>query len=74
MICFPNITGKEMAAKIQGTVLSSLLARAISMAPADQGLVKSSDGLGAAGLPGRSVEGEGCNNDGERRGEEKERR
>lgn len=31
--------------------------RAISIAPADQGLVKRSDGLGAAGVPGWSEEG-----------------
>lgn len=37
------------------TVLSYL---AISMAPADQGLVKIIDGFGAAGVPGCSVEGD----------------
>jgi hypothetical protein len=44
------------------------------MAPADQGLVKSMEGFGAAGLPGWSDEGDTCRRDGERRGEEKERR
>lgn len=74
MICLPNITGKDTPARIQGTVLSSLFARAISIAPADQGFVNKRDGFGAAGLPGCSVEGEGCRSEGERSGEEKERR
>ena len=43
--------GKELMAMTQGIVLSSLFARAISMAPADQGLVKKTEGFGAAGVP-----------------------
>jgi hypothetical protein len=48
--------------------------RAISIAPADQGLVKRTEGFGAAGLPGSRLEGEPCSRDGERIGEEKESR
>lgn len=48
--------------------------RAISIAPADQGLVNSRLGFGAAGLPGCSDEGDGCKREGERVGEEKESR
>jgi hypothetical protein len=36
--------------------------------------VKSSEGFGAAGLPGCRVEGEGWRSDGDSRGEEKESR
>lgn len=48
--------------------------RAISIAPADHGFVKRSEGLGAAGLPGTKLDGRGWRRDGERRGEEKDRR
>jgi hypothetical protein len=48
--------------------------RAYSIAPADHGFVKRREGFGAAGLPGWRVEGEGWRSDGDRRGEEKERR
>jgi len=49
--------------------------RAISMAPADQGLVNNMDGFGAAGVPGWRVDDELCErSEGERSGEEKERR
>lgn len=48
--------------------------RAISIAPADHGLVKSTEGFGAAGLPGWRIEGAGCKREGERIGEENERR
>lgn len=46
------------------------------MAPADQGLVKIMEGLGAAGVPAWSEEGElgSLRRVGESRGEEKERR
>lgn len=74
MNCFPAMTGKEMEARIHGTVESILFARAISIAPADHGLVKSTEGFGAAGLPGWRVEGAGCKREGERIGEENERR
>jgi hypothetical protein len=47
---------------------------AISIAPADHGFVKRSDGFGAAGLPGCNVDGDGWRREGERRGEEKDRR
>src|ERR1700760_1372922 len=46
MTCLPSMTGPETIARIQGTVLSILFARASSMAPADQGLVKSRLGFG----------------------------
>jgi len=64
----------ETPARIQGICESILFARAISIAPADQGLVKRTEGFGAAGLPGWSVEGEVWRREGERIGEEKERR
>ena len=49
---------------------------AISIAPADQGLVKIIEGFGAAGVPGCSVEGAcgSLRSVGERYGDEKERR
>ena len=49
---------------------------AISIAPADQGLVKIMEGFGAAGVPGWSVVGAcgSLRSVGERYGEEKERR
>jgi hypothetical protein len=48
--------------------------RAISIAPADHGFVNSSDGFGAAGLPGCRLDGCGWSKEGESNGEEKERR
>ena len=68
--------GNETTVKIQGTVESILLARAISMAPAENGLVKNMDGLGAAGEPGCSDDGlfVSAKRVGERRGEEKDSR
>lgn len=63
-----------MAARIHGTVLSILLARANSIAPADQGDVKIIEGFGAAGVSGCRVEATGFNSSGESVGEEKERR
>lgn len=76
MICLPAMTGKDTAARIHGTVLSILLARAISMAPADHGLVKRSDGLGAAGDPGVRLAGVSgfCSSDGVRSGDENDSR
>ncbi len=68
--------GAEVSMKIQGTVESILLARAISMAAAEKGLAKNREGLGAAGDPGWSEEGllRSEKRVGERRGELKERR
>lgn len=64
-------------ARIQGTVLSILFARAISRAPALQGLTKSAVGFGLAGEPGwvettpPLVE---LRREGDRSGDEKDRR
>ena len=85
MTCLPAITGKLMIARIHGTVSSILFALAISNAPADQGFVNSTDGFGRAGEPGcacdcaLSVElefvgSDGMSNEGERIGEENDRR
>ena len=73
-----------MPAKHHGTKLSILFALAISRAPADHGFAKSILGFGCAGEPGwaggaalrqEGFEGSvGTRRDGERRGEEKERR
>jgi hypothetical protein len=71
------MTGNELMANIQGTVLSSLFARAISIAPADQGLVKSIMGFGEMGVPlmvGGTMGLIGLMSEGDIRGEEKERR
>jgi hypothetical protein len=68
--------GAEVKVKIHGIVESILFARAISIAPADQGLVKNREGLGAAGEPGW-IEVGAClsaRRVGERSGEEKDRR
>ena len=76
--CFPAITGKEMPAITHGQKLSILLARASSKAPALYGLGKRENAGGWAGFPGRKDEpgafGMGCSNDGDKIGEEKERR
>jgi hypothetical protein len=50
--------------------------RAISIAPADHGLVNNMDGFGAAGVPGCSEDNSSADlrSVGERKGEEKERR
>lgn len=72
-----NMTGNEIAAIIHGTVLSILFARAISSAPADQGLAKSEAVGGVDGLPGckvAPVDGFVESRLGERYGEEKDRR
>lgn len=65
----------------QGQKLSILFARAISKAPADQGLANRVDGAGMAGLPGWTdwamvpvSLGSGWRRDGERVGLLKERR
>jgi hypothetical protein len=55
--CLIAMTGAEAKVRIQGTVESILLARAISIAPADHGLVKNIDGFGAAGEPGWMEDG-----------------
>lgn len=70
------MTGAEVSIKIQGTVESILLARAISIAAAEKGLAKNADGLGAAGEPGWSEDGllRSEKSVGERSGELKERR
>jgi hypothetical protein len=69
--------GNELMASTQGTVLSSLLARAISIAPADQGLVNSIIGFVGMGAPlrvGGTAGVIGLMREGDIRGEEKERR
>jgi hypothetical protein len=68
------MTGADTVARIHGTVESILLARASSMAPADQGDVKTR--ATTAVVLGRAVlllEG-GLRREGEISGEEKERR
>ena len=68
--------GADVRVKIHGTVESILFARAISIAPADQGLVKNMEGFGAAGEPGWIEVGDCLSPSkvGERSGELKERR
>lgn len=55
--CLNAITGAEMMVMIQGIWLSILFARAISRAPALQGLAKRLLGAGLAGLPGWAEDG-----------------
>jgi hypothetical protein len=76
MYCLIAMIGAEVKAQIQGTVESILFARAISMAPADQGLLNIRDGFGAAGEPGTMEDGVlwSPRRVGERSGELKERR
>lgn len=85
IICLPAMGRKLIPARIHGTVLSILFALAISSAPADHGFVKSILGLGCAGEPGWAGDAalieedgfkgsEGTTREGERYGEEKERR
>jgi hypothetical protein len=76
MYCLIAMMGAEAKAQIQGTVESILLARAISIAPADQGLLNIMDGFGAAGEPGTMEDGTlwSPRRVGERSGELKERR
>jgi hypothetical protein len=70
--------GNDIPVMIHGHVLSSLFARAISRAPALQGLAKRLAGSGWAGFPGwaeDSWESEtGCRSEGDRVGEEKDKR
>lgn len=76
MYCLIAITGAEVKVRIHGTVESILFARAISIAPADQGLLKNMEGFGTAGEPGTMEDGV-CLSPrrvGERSGELKERR
>ena len=73
------MTGNEAPANTHGQNESSLFARASSSAPADQGLANNEAAEGCEGLPGWRVPGVevsslSCRRDGERRGEEKERR
>lgn len=76
--CFPAMTGNDTPAMIHGHVLSILFALANSSAPALYGLAKSIDGTGCAGLPGcvdePGVLGRGWRREGDRMGDEKERR
>jgi hypothetical protein len=51
------MTGAEITMQIHGTVESILLARAISIAPAENGDAKNMLGLGAAGVPGVRLDG-----------------
>ena len=55
--CLNAMTGKLMMQRAQGTVLSILLARALSIAAAEKGEAKKAEGLGTAGEPGRRVSG-----------------
>lgn len=68
--------GALMIMQIQGTVESILLARAISIAPAEKGEAKNMLGFGAAGVPGVREAGfaGSTKSVGLRNGEEKERR
>lgn len=76
--CLAAMTGADTAVIIHGMVLSSLFARAISRAPALQGLANSVDGAWCAGLPGCGdrgcVLGTGCSKEGDRMGDEKDSR
>lgn len=81
MTFLPNMMGNEMPARIQGIVLSILLARASSMAPALHGFTKMLLGFGWAGEPGCADEdvvfpslSTATRSDGESSGDEKERR
>lgn len=78
-ICLKAMTGKLIAQRIHGTVLSILLARAYSIAAAEKGDAKNVDGFGTAGDPGRTESGSPVVPFVERRlgvmvGEEKQRR
>jgi hypothetical protein len=55
--CLKAMTGKLITQRTQGTVLSILLARAISIAAAEKGEAKKAEGLGTAGEPGMRVSG-----------------
>jgi hypothetical protein len=72
--CLRIITGAETTARTQGTVLSILFARAISIAAALHGLGRMLDGT--LGEPGWTEAGSplGANKEGERYGDEKESR
>lgn len=70
--------GEQIPAITQGQKLSILFARASSSAPALYGFVKRVDSAGCAGLPGCAEHaqefGMGCNSEGDRIGDENERR
>jgi hypothetical protein len=76
MYCLRAMIGADAKVKTHGRVESILLARAISIAPADHGLVKNMEGFGAAGEPGWMEVGvlESARRVGERSGELKESR
>jgi hypothetical protein len=76
MYCLRAITGADIKVRTHGRVESILFARAISIAPADHGLVKNIEGFGAAGDPGWMEVGvfESARSVGERSGELKESR
>jgi hypothetical protein len=78
MICFEAIIGELMIRIIHGTNESILFARASSNAAALWGLAKMNFGGGLAGDPGWRVVlvplPETCSREGDRYGEEKERR
>ena len=74
--CLKAITGLDIPAMNHGTVLSILFARASSIAQALPGVARSDAAAGSRGLPGCAElgESEGDSRDGERIGEENERR
>ena len=78
MNCLPAMIGALIPARTHGQKLSILFARASSSAPALKGLAKRRFGSGFVGLLGSIDDGlpfgRGCSRDGERIGEEKERR
>lgn len=77
MNCFTAMMGNDKPVIIHGRVLSILFARAISSAPALQGLAKSVLGDGCTGLPSWGVidsEFGGCSRDGDSVGDENESR
>lgn len=52
MYCFSTMTGADTSVRIQGTMLSILLARAISIAAAEKGEGKRREGAGWCGVVG----------------------
>ena len=72
MNCLPAITGAEIPVRTHGQKLSILFARASSSAPALHGLAKMVDSDACAALAPASPTG--SRSDGDRVGDEKERR
>ena len=73
--CFTTITGALASVRIHGTMLSILFARAISIAAAEKGEGKRSEGCGVAGEVGEVVRWPSAGRSaGVIRGEEKQRR